>query len=94
MAKTMAVTIVNKLRAAGIPIAKLTKRERRSGVSVYQFNNVACVFEWCDYERTVDWTVGSVLVMEALVKLGYRVSSKVDKKVDCGSYFIFNPQQF
>jgi len=63
--KYTAQNIARELTRRGIPVAKLSKRERITGVKVSKFTNKV-IFEWNDWERTVDRIDGQKVVIEAL----------------------------
>ncbi len=71
--KNAASTITNKLRAAGIPIAKLDGRRgiRVSGVSVSATGGILG-FEWMNWANDTDRVAESAKVVAAIEAMGLR----------------------
>lgn len=65
--------IASSLQSKGLPIAKMTKRERVSGVEVKAIAG-RIVFEWADYERKGNREQGQQQVIEALATMGLKAA--------------------
>lgn len=69
--------IAKALKDRGIPIARLTKRERITGVEVSKFGK-KIIFEWRDWGKEIGYDAGSKLVIRALAEMGYKATSPMN----------------
>ena len=79
--------IAKTLKDKGLPIARLTKREKVTGVEVSKFGN-RIIFQWRDWGwgKQIGIEVGSNMVIEALAEMGYKATSPLNN----GLYVIHN----